>query len=77
MSVVVEYYHHLHRFPELSGEEKETSAYVANALKDMGYENGKCGIFDFEKMGLKRYYTQPVEVDARVFAESVVGRVYA
>ena len=46
-------------------------------LKDMGYENGKCGIFDFEKMGLKRYYTQPVEVDARVFAESVVGRVYA
>lgn len=46
-------------------------------LKDMGYENGNCGIFDFAKMGLKRYYTQPVEVDARVFAESVVGKVYA
>lgn len=38
MSVVVEYYHHLHRFPELSGQEKKTSAYIFNALKDMGYE---------------------------------------
>src|SRR5215471_16902255 len=31
-------YQHLHRFPELSTAEKETSAYVAAALKGMGYE---------------------------------------
>lgn len=44
---------------------------------DMGYEDGDTGIFDFAQMGLKRYLTQPVEVDARVFAQSVVGNVYA
>ena len=31
-------YQHLHRYPELSTQEKETSAYVAAALKRMGYE---------------------------------------
>lgn len=41
---------------------------------DMGYENGNCGLFDFQKMGLKRYIVQPVEVDARVFAESVLDK---
>ena len=40
--------------------------------RDMGYQNGECGPFDFQQMGLKKYLTQPVEVDARVFAESVL-----
>ena len=31
-------YQHLHQYPELSTQEKETSAYVATALKRMGYE---------------------------------------
>jgi len=31
-------YQHLHQFPELSAQEKETSAYVAAALKKLGYE---------------------------------------
>lgn len=29
---------HLHRNPELSGEERETAAFVAGALRDLGYE---------------------------------------
>ena len=39
-------------------------------MEDLGYENGECGFFDFRKIGLKRYFAQPVEVDARVFAET-------
>ena len=31
-------YQHLHQYPELSTQEKETSAYVAAALKRMGYD---------------------------------------
>ena len=31
-------YQHLHQYPELSTQEKETSSYVAAALKKMGYE---------------------------------------
>jgi len=31
-------YQHLHQYPELSTQEKETSAYLAAALKRMGYE---------------------------------------
>lgn len=53
----------------------EPSGELVNSWKlnwDMGYENGDSGLFDFQNMGLKRYLTQPVEVDARVFAESVL-----
>ncbi|QFU77577.1 amidohydrolase [Halioglobus maricola] len=32
------HYHHLHRNPELSLQEKETSAYLARELKELGYE---------------------------------------
>ena len=35
---VVKHYHHLHQNPELSGEEKETAAYIAAELKKMGLE---------------------------------------
>jgi len=31
-------YQHLHQYPELSTQEKETSAYIAAALKRLGYE---------------------------------------
>jgi len=31
-------YQHLHQYPELSTQEKETSAYIAAALKRMGYD---------------------------------------
>lgn len=34
---VIEYRRHLHQFPELSFEEFETSAFVADRLKEMGY----------------------------------------
>lgn len=42
---------------------------------EMGYENGESSIFDYKNMGFKRYLTQPVEVDARVFAESVLNKL--
>lgn len=35
---VIEYRRHLHQFPELSFEEFETSAFVADRLKEMGYD---------------------------------------
>ena len=35
MSKAVEYYHHLHQYPELSNQEVQTSAYIENALKAM------------------------------------------
>ncbi len=35
---VVEHYHYLHAHPELSGQEKETAAYIANELRKMGLE---------------------------------------
>ena len=34
----VDYRNHLHMYPELSGEEEETAAYVASQLKEMGIE---------------------------------------
>lgn len=42
---------------------------------EMGYEDGECSFFDYKKMGFKRYLTQPVETDARVFAESILDRL--
>ncbi|MBE6961055.1 MAG: amidohydrolase [Ruminococcaceae bacterium] len=37
-ATVLEHYHWLHAHPELSGEEKETAAYVAAQLRKMGLE---------------------------------------
>lgn len=38
MSSVVAYYRYLHRFPERSHQETETSKYIENELKAMGYQ---------------------------------------
>ena len=35
---VLEHYRWLHAHPELSGEEKESAAYIASVLRDMGLE---------------------------------------
>ncbi len=43
MSKALEYYHHLHQYPELSNEEVQTSAYIENALKTMGYQPRRYG----------------------------------
>lgn len=48
MTDVIAHYHSLHRIPELSGQEYKTSAYIENALRDMGYAPrrvGKTGLF--------------------------------
>lgn len=40
---VLETYHHLHMHPELSGEEVQTSRFIAEKLEDMGI-HAECGI---------------------------------
>lgn len=40
---------------------------------DLGYDNGDRLIF--KDRGYLEYYTQPVEVDARVFAETVINEI--
>ena len=40
---------------------------------DLGYDNGDRLIF--KDRGYLEYYTQPVEVDARVFAETVINEL--
>lgn len=47
-------YEYLHAHPELSFQEKETSAFVAGKLRDLGYEV-KEGIGEYEKPGLVCY----------------------
>jgi len=43
--------------------------------RQMGYETGQCSIYDYQKMGFKRYLAQPLEVDARVFTEDVLDNL--
>jgi len=43
-------------------------------LQDLGYKNGDCSMWDFRQIGFKEYLAQPIEVDARVFAESVLNQ---
>lgn len=44
-------------------------------LIDLGYQSGEIGLFDFKKLGFKKYLAQPIEVDARVFAADVLAKV--
>ena len=50
---VVEVYNDLHKTPELGFQEIKTSAYIAQKLKEMGYEVttgiGKTGVVAIEK----------------------------
>ena len=50
---VVEVYNDLHKTPELGFQEFKTSAYIAQKLKEMGYEVttgiGKTGVVAIEK----------------------------
>ena len=50
---VVEVYNDLHQIPELGFQEVKTSAYIADKLKEMGYEVttgvGKTGVVAVEK----------------------------
>ncbi len=41
---IIETRHHLHRNPELSGEEQETSAYVAERLRAFGLDDVQAGL---------------------------------
>ena len=50
---VSQVYHDLHQIPELGFEEKQTSRYIADALKAMGYEVienvGQTGVVAYER----------------------------
>ena len=47
MLTALDFFRHLHRFPELSNQETETSAYIFARLEEMGYQPqrfGKTGV---------------------------------
>lgn len=71
---------HAYQYYNLDVRQTETNSELVDAwrvnLKELGYENGDENIFTvFSHMGYKRYYTQPIEVDARVFASTVVDKL--
>lgn len=60
--------------PPVEPNLEKVEAWWINMI-ELGYESGESSWFDFKKLGLKKYYTQPVEVDARVFAADVLDNV--
>lgn len=68
---------HAYQFYNLEKDEIEPNQELIDAwrvnIEDLGYETGEPSWpFGSEEIGFKKYYTQPVEVDARVFSESIV-----
>ena len=43
-------------------------------MNELGYKNGECSFWDIRQIGYKEYLAQPIEVDARVFAENVLDK---
>jgi len=43
-------------------------------MNELGYKDGECPYWDVLQIGHKEYLAQPVEVDARVFAENVLDK---
>ena len=71
------YFHegrHAYQFYNLLVERTEPNSELFNSwdvnLNVLGYNSEDYGIFGYEE-----YYTQPVEVDARVFAETVISKL--
>ena len=62
---------HAYQFYNLYEAEVESNAKLVEAWRTnidvLGYNSGDSGLFGYEE-----YYTQPIEVDARVFAEEVL-----
>ncbi len=46
--------HHLHQYPELSGEERETAAYVAACLRQIGLDDVRTGVAGHGVIGTLR-----------------------
>lgn len=74
LQVLNTYFHegrHAYQFYNLLNERVEPNSELYDSwnvnLNVLGYNSGDYGFFGFEE-----YYTQPVEVDARVFAEEVI-----
>lgn len=77
VQIMQTYFHegrHAYQFYNLLVERREPNAELFNSwdvnLNVLGYNSGDYGIFGYEE-----YYTQPVEVDARVFAETVISKL--
>ena len=71
------YFHegrHAYQFYNLLVERVEPNDMIFESwkvnLEVLGYNSGDYGIFGYEE-----YYTQPVEVDSRVFAENVMDKL--
>ena len=68
---------HAYQYYNLDVKRTEASWEMVNAwqvnLKELGYESAKSSLFS--NRGYYRYYTQPIEVDARTFAETVIGKL--
>lgn len=56
----------------------ERSCELVNAwhinMNELGYKDGECPFWDVRQIGYKEYLAQPIEVDARVFAENVLDK---
>ena len=68
---------HAYQFYNLKCNEVEPNQELIAAwrvnIEELGYETGEpTWPFGSEEIGFKKYFTQPVEVDARVFSENVV-----
>lgn len=68
---------HAYQYYNLDVKRTEASSELVNAwqvnIKELGYDPGKNSLFS--NRGFYRYYTQPVEVDARTFAETVIRKL--
>lgn len=68
---------HAYQFYNLDVKRTEANSEMVEAwrvnIKEMGYEPGKSSLFS--NNGFYRYYTQPVEVDARTFAATVIDKL--
>lgn len=70
---------HAYQFHNVYTSQTELSDTLVDAwrvnLKELGYDSASTLDTMFATKGFKRYYTQPVEVDARHFAETVINKI--
>lgn len=70
---------HAYQYYNLDVRQTEQSDALVDAwrvnLKELGYDSASTYDTLFATRGFQRYYTQPIEVDARHFAETVMNKL--
>ena len=70
---------HAYQYYNLDVRQTEQSDALVDAwrvnLKELGYDSASTFDTLFATRGFQRYYTQPIEVDARHFAETVMNKL--